>query len=655
MKARKRNKKSSVKVRLIITFILILFIPSIAIGSISYINASKVLQEELSNGAVRDVEQLDNLITREIYPIIDQAKYFSTIISRNWSEKEILKELNKYNSIEGSIESVSVAQTGRDLLRNPSFNFGDDYDPYTSPWYTKAMENPENPVIIDPYLSPSNGTMMMSVSSALKDGSGVISIDLNVETILGLTNSVKVGENGYASLMDGNQTYLADPNIENGVDAGDQYKDKMSGKESGNFVINENGVEKHIFFRQNKLTGWYIVGTLIVDDISSATNGILLVTLFILLGSIILGFIIGYPIIRSILRPLRLLGVSAEKIGEGDLREKIDIKGQDEFRKLATIFNKMVDSLQSVIRQVSEQSNSLAASSEELTASTTENQRATNQIVESIQQFASGAEKQSEAVDRSSNATYSMQNNIQLIAEKAVNASSKAKQALEEVNLGDETIQRAVEQMQSINSTVQSIEGAVTDLGRRSSEIGSIVETIKQIADQTNLLSLNAAIEAARAGEAGKGFAVVADEVRKLAEQSAKATTQIAAIIGHIQSETEQAVNTMAIGTKEVAKGITVMNEAGQKFTSIRDNVLEVSNEVEEVSTAAGEMELHSNLVAKSTDAVKQLTETNLASVQNISASTEEQLASMEEIAASADELSIMAEKLKQTIQQFKY
>lgn len=655
MKKQKIKKGWSVKVRLIGAFMLILLLPSVAIGSISYINASQEFQAELSNSAVQQVEQLDNLITKEIYPVISQAKYYSSIISDNWTETEILRELDKYNSIEERVESVTIVQPGRNLMRNPYYNFDDDFDPLSSPWYKGAIENPEGPVIIEPYISPVNGALMMSVASVLNDGSGVISIDINLETIVGLTKSIKVGENGYASLMDGKQTYLADPTIENGTQAHEQYSANMSGKEFGNFVVNEDGVEKHIFYKQNKLTGWYMVGTLLVDDISAATSGILNVTLLVLLGSIALGVLIGYPIIRSILRPLRLLGESASKIGEGDLREKIDIKSEDEFGKLAIIFNKMIDSLRTVIGQVSEQSNALAASSEELTASTEENQRATGQIVESIQQFASGAEQQSDAVENSSKVTNQMQSNIKKIAKKSDNASRKVKQTLQEVQIGDQTIQQAIQQMQSINLTVQSIEGAVTHLGKRSHDIGNIVQTIKQIADQTNLLSLNAAIEAARAGEAGKGFAVVADEVRKLAEESAKATTQIADIIGHIQLETEQAVHTMAAGTEEVAKGITVVNEAGHKFTNIRDHVLEVATEVDEVSSAAREMTHQSNLVASSTVTVQELTQLNLAGVQNISASTEEQLASMEEIAASADELSVMAERLNQTVQQFKY
>ncbi|MGE7665400.1 methyl-accepting chemotaxis protein [Ureibacillus composti] len=655
MKRKKMKKGFSVKFRIIVTFILILLIPSVSIGVISYFYSSIEFEDTLSKHSEREVELLDELITNEIKPVVAQADYYSTIISERWTEQQILKELERYNSLEDSVKSVSVVQKGRNFMRNPYFNFDDDFDPFSEPWYLKAIENSESPVVIDPYISSSDGALMMSVAAALKDGSGVISFDINLETIMDLVKSVKIGDTGFASLMDAKQYYLADPNIENGVAADKQYHTQMSDKEFGNFKIHEDDAPKHIFFKKNEFTGWYIVGTLMMQDVNTSTNGILTVTIVILIAAIIVGVAIGYPMIRSILRPLRLLGEAAGKIGEGDLRNKIEIKNQDEFGHLAGIFNKMIDSLQTLIRHVSDQSNTLAASSAELTASTEENQKATNQIVESIQQLANGAEQQSAAVTNSSIATNEMQQNIQMISSIAENALNKARQTLQEVQVGDRTIQQAINQMQSISETVKSIEVAILNLGKRSNEIGQIVEAIKQIADQTNLLALNAAIEAARAGEAGKGFAVVADEVRTLAEQSATATKQIAEIISKIRFETNDAVEKMATGTEEVGKGILVMNEAGQKFVTIQENVMEVTNEIKEVSTTTTNMSQQSLLVSDATQAVQSLTNHTLEGIQNISASTEEQLASMEEISASADELAIMADSLQQTIKKFKY
>jgi len=209
--------------------------------------------------------------------------------------------------------------------------------------------------------------------------------------------------------------------------------------------------------------------------------------------------------------------------------------------------------------------------------------------------------------------------------------------------------------MKMIQSTVQALENTVQTLSERSNEIGRIVEAITQIADQTNLLALNAAIEAARAGEHGKGFAVVADEVRKLAEQSAQSTMQIKDIIDYIQADTKLAVESMSAGSAEVLKGIDVTNMAGKSFKEISDNVQSVTYEIGQISETAKVISEHSNQVAMGIESVLQRTNENTASAQNISAATEEQLASMEEIAASAEALAKMSENLQQTIRQFKY
>ncbi len=297
----------------------------------------------------------------------------------------------------------------------------------------------------------------------------------------------------------------------------------------------------------------------------------------------------------------------------------------------------------------------LTSSSEQLTISTDENKRATTQIVESIQVFAGTVDSQAEIIHKSSNAVREMSSSIQNISHKADTVNVMSNKSMEAVVVGNQTIQTAIEQMQIIQQTVHALEDTVQTLGTRSQEIGHIVEAITQIADQTNLLALNAAIEAARAGEHGKGFAVVADEVRKLAEQSAQSTLQIKDIITYIQKDTKLAVESMAIGTAEVVKGIEVTTIAGQSFGEIRSNVQQVTKEVGEISQAAKVISLHSDEVANGIEIVLERTNENVASAQNISAATEEQLATMEEIASSAEALAEMSDNLQQSIQQFKY
>jgi len=236
--------------------------------------------------------------------------------------------------------------------------------------------------------------------------------------------------------------------------------------------------------------------------------------------------------------------------------------------------------------------------------------------------------------------------------------------------------------MQLIKEKVGLSAEKVEEMGERSGQIGMIVETIDDIASQTNLLALNAAIEAARAGEHGKGFAVVADEVRKLAERTASATKEIGGLISEVQATVSEAVKAMDDSASEVEQGVTQAGEAGEALQSILGAVENVNQQVEEISAAAEQMEASSNelvsamdsvsaVVEENTAATEEMTasstevsqaieniasisEENSAATEEVSASTEEMSAQVEEVTASAGSLSDMAQTLKEVVGQFK-
>ena len=208
--------------------------------------------------------------------------------------------------------------------------------------------------------------------------------------------------------------------------------------------------------------------------------------------------------------------------------------------------------------------------------------------------------------------------------------------------------------MANIEKAVDDSANLVGKLGERSQEIGTIVDTISGIAGQTNLLALNAAIEAARAGEQGRGFAVVAEEVRKLAEQSQDAAKQIAELIGAIQNDTNQAVDAMNEGTREVRKGTEVVTSAGQAFGQIVNLVDRVSDQVSDISAAIEQMAAGSQHIVASTKNIDAASKEASAHTQTVSAATEEQLASMEEIASSSQALANLAQELQTEVAKFR-
>lgn len=377
------------------------------------------------------------------------------------------------------------------------------------------------------------------------------------------------------------------------------------------------------------------------------------ITLFVILLGLGMALIIPRKITKSIILVSRELKEIAE--GEGDLTRKLSIRSHDEVGELADNFNQMIANLRKVISQVGLDTGQVAASSEELTASAEQTSKAAEQVAVTIQEIAEGTTQQVHQAEEASHVVHEISIGIQQIASNAQNVSETAMEAAEKASEGGKTIQTTVQKMNSINNTVNNLSTVVNGLEKNSNEIGKITGVITEIAEQTNLLALNAAIEAARAGEHGKGFAVVADEVRKLAEESSHSTQKIAELINTIQSENKKVVQSMDFAIKEVAGGIEIATTAGKDFNLIQASINKVTEQIQEVAAAVQEMSAGAEDTVHSMELIEKVAGTSAADTQEVSAATEEQLASMEEISSAAGALSKMMEELQILIGKFKY
>jgi methyl-accepting chemotaxis protein len=257
---------------------------------------------------------------------------------------------------------------------------------------------------------------------------------------------------------------------------------------------------------------------------------------------------------------------------------------------------------------------------------------------------------------------------VEEVAASAQQMTGTAQQAALVAQTGGKAVEQTITSMNRIQRQVQESSGIVKELGQKGREIGAIVETINQIAEQTNLLALNAAIEAARAGEHGRGFAVVADEVRKLAERASASTQEISALIGTILSEVNAAVRAMETSCQDVAEGVAQSENAGGSLTHILAEVRTVADTVESVTTSAQKMAASVEQVLSTVETVRQVARENettvetmtataeevSASAQNVSAAVEEQTAGVEEVGAAAVQLSAMASRLQGLVRQFR-
>lgn len=350
-------------------------------------------------------------------------------------------------------------------------------------------------------------------------------------------------------------------------------------------------------------------------------------TLFILiLVSIVLTVGTSIVITFSITRPLYKAVEVSNTLAKGDLTVHIDASAKDETGQLLLAMKKMAENLGGVIRNITGASNQIASSSEELSAT--------------AEEMAKGMDMQTSQTSQVASAMEEMSATVLQVAKNAQGAASSAKEATATAQKGGDVVAKTVKGMQRIADTVQESARTIGELGKSSDQIGEIVAVIDDIADQTNLLALNAAIEAARAGEQGRGFAVVADEVRKLAERTTKATKEIAAMIKNIQKETDGAVSVMEAGTKEVADGVKLANEAGQALNMIVEAVDKVNDMIAQIATASEEQSAAAEEISNS--------------IEGIASITKETAEGSRQTSTASYELSRMATELRGMVGQFK-
>ncbi|KUP24583.1 methyl-accepting chemotaxis protein [Paenibacillus sp. DMB5] len=371
--------------------------------------------------------------------------------------------------------------------------------------------------------------------------------------------------------------------------------------------------------------------------------------------SVLLAVLIALLLSGRILKPIRDVNKQLQEIAEGraDLTRKLTVRSKDEIGQLAHTFNQMTGNLGSIISQVSQSADSLAASSSKLTADSKMTAAVTEKIARIMGSVASGTDKQMTDLQTNMTTILEMSAAIQQIAASVQDISDASVRSAEYALGGDESLQAAARQMDSINASIDSLSKQVMGFVNRSQEIGSLVGVIKGIASQTNMLALNATIEAARAGEQGRGFAVVADQVRKLAEQSEESANLIAEMAAGIQNDASSAVATMKLSMSEVEEGTGIIGNAGHAFGEIRISVDSLAGQVQEVSGAVEEITAATDEIVESIRKVTQISETTASSTQHVSAASQEQMASVEQIASSAGTLSTMAQALQGLVARF--
>ncbi|MFP7692010.1 methyl-accepting chemotaxis protein TlpC [Bacillus subtilis] len=388
--------------------------------------------------------------------------------------------------------------------------------------------------------------------------------------------------------------------------------------------------------------------------LASLTQSLFTQFAIVLVIVIMVSVILVLVFTRKINKRLNALKSAFESAGNGDMTIEVSDKTGDELSELSVYYNKMRMKLNDTIQTVKQSALQLASASQQLSAGAEETNQASEKITEAVQQIANGAQDQITRIENSESSLKQASADIRDISANTAAIADKGQLAQSKADIGQKEIANVQAQMDAIHQSIQKSGEIIHQLDGRSKQIEQILSVITQIADQTNLLALNAAIEAARAGEQGKGFAVVADEVRKLAEESQQSAGQISKLIIEIQKDMNRSARSVEHVKTEAAEGVTMIQRTRDAFKEIAAATGEISAEISDLSASvtnisASAHHINDSFAANTAD-IKESTK----NTRQAAALTEEQFAAMEEITAASETLSQLAEELTGIISQFK-
>jgi len=600
---------------------VLVFLICAGLGLFAYFQGTAVVLEEAEKALTIQAVEAGRYVQAVVAGNLDSLEAITArpeLRSMNWGEQEpvLRSELERI----GSFVAFGVA----DLTGFVRLTDGTTAQVQDRPYFIEAMKG--NSSVSDLLVSRADSTLVLVNAAPIKDNGkvvGVLIATLDGASLSQITDRLGFGEGGWAFIFHRDGTLYAHDNREyifeqtnifsgTGHLAAAGRAIKTLGSDTGVVRYVQDGTARINGVAPIPGTNWVIAVGAMEHEVLGNIKELGRVLVMISLAFVIVGGFLAVLIGRRIALPLRRVQTVIEALASGDLTNTVEIQGKDEVGRVGGALNETIVSLRRDLGIISGVTTELAETTQEMAATSQEISASVEEVASTTNEFAStlGA----------------MNENSQNMSKTVQGISKRAAQ-------GEAAITNITQQMDELRANTQRMAEEISDLGDLSDEIGHIVDVIGDIAEQTNLLALNAAIEAARAGEHGRGFAVVADEVRKLAEQSSKATTEITQLIHQIQAGITAAVTGMQEGSAQTGDAMVSVHESGSILSSILDEVEGIVSVVQGISSGL---------------------EQTSAGAQEIASATEEQAASIAHIANSAENLTNLGANLRRLVQQFK-
>ncbi len=498
------------------------------------------------------------------------------------------------------------------------------------------------------------------------DGSGYFWVDTSKGVNVVLLGRDTEGQSRWDS-VDPNGTFFIQEMIKNGMQEGGGYTNLMFAKPNETEPLPKINYTAYFEpFDWVMGTGVWVdyideLTSTYTDQASSALKGTITSCLIVMLILLAIGIAIAVYMGKRITNPLILATNQMVRMSNNDFSDneemekvrKLPAGENNEIGQIATALDLMHTNIRDLMMKISDTTSYVASASEELSASASQSAQASETVAHSCTIVAGSCSGQITAVTKASEETKTFVNNMQEFQDAISRTSEMIKNTNEAATKGAADMTNATNMMGSIKESVENTATVVEALGDQLKNIDTFVDTIAEIASQTNLLSLNASIEAARAGEMGKGFAVVASEISKLADQSNEAASKITELIAEIMKNSDEAVGAMRLGAQDVVKGTETVNEAGNTFSNIVDMVFSISEQSERMSVIVDQLSDGTETIAENIQRIEDMSTEVADETQNVSAASQEQTASTHEVAEASDRLADNAQELQSFVAKF--
>jgi methyl-accepting chemotaxis protein len=595
----------NIKQKLTWAFAVIACLPVVLVATLVVLNLRSEARIGFVDGSAREIRQVSNAMQLFFEGISQNVDYLASqsaiknsddtlksyvgstpnTTPRGEMEQEVFKLLDSLGTNHPDYAYAILGNSAGGYISWPDDQTLTNYDPRQRPWYKAAMNNPGKSFRTPAYYWATDNSTYVStvhtVANKLGNPGGVVSIDVSLKRLTEIVKQIKLGETGYLMLMENSGTVLVDPaNPEHNFKAlnslGDGYTElAKAGK--GLVEIELNGERYMANVWPSEQLGWTFIGLIKQKEVmSSATQLTWLIAIIAAIMAVVFA-LVGASFASLIVRPIRSVASGLEGIaqGEGDLTKSLQVRGSDETAQLANWFNQFLGAIRSLIQNIGQSATHILATSKSSTQVSND--------------MAKAAERQREAVDMVSTAFHQMVATANEVARSCSQAADSADSGQNQAREGQQQIDAAVQSVDQLSQEIEQSAQSMQQLERDSNDIQSILGTIRSIAEQTNLLALNAAIEAARAGEQGRGFAVVADEVRALAKRTADSTAEIDGLLGNLAKRTSQVTQRMHASIEVSQQSVTRIGLARNSFGQIRESVDVIRDMNTQIATAAEE------------------------------------------------------------------